>query len=317
MALAAGVAWTWIHARYRRAAVARLVIDIAESPTPGELRERLGRTLGDPSLAIGYPLAGGELVDADGQAIVLEGDVTPLIRGAETLALLSHRPGLLNDPALAEEVARAAHLALEHERLQAEVRAELEELRKSRSRVVAAGDSERHRLERDLHDGAQQRLAAIALSLGLLRSTDAAHHSQIDEAQAELDAALASLREVGHGLFPALLAEEGLAAALEALTEEAPVEIEIGPFPQARLDPALEAAAYFLVSEALKRSRGVPDRLVVRMEQNRLVVDVIADIPAGELVGLEDRAGAVGGTLDVRRHAGGRVSIRAEIPCGS
>jgi signal transduction histidine kinase len=317
VALAAGVAWTWIQGRHRRAAVARLVIDIAESPTPGGLRERLGRTLGDPSLAIGYPLAGGELVDADGQAIVLEGDVTPLIRGEQTLALLSHRPGLLNDPALAEEVARAAHLALEHERLQAEVRAELEELRKSRSRVVAAGDGERHRLERDLHDGAQQRLAAIALRLGLLRSTDAAHHSQIDEAQAELDAALASLREVGHGLFPALLAEEGLAAALEALTEEAPVEIEIGPFPQARLDPALEAAGYFLVSEALKRSRGVPDRLVVRVEQNRLVVDVIADIPAGELVGLEDRAGAVGGTLDVRRRAGRLVSIRAEIPCGS
>ena len=163
----------------------------------------------------------------------------------------------------------------------------------------------------------QQRLAAIALSLGLLRSTDAAHHLQIDEAQAELDAALASLREVGHGLFPALLAEEGLAAALEALTEEVPVEIEIGPFPQARLDPALEAAAYFLVSEALNRSRDVPDRLVVRMEQNRLVVDVIADIQACELVGLEDRAGAVGGTLDVRPQAGRRVSIRVEIPCGS
>ena len=114
-----------------------------------------------------------------------------------------------------------------------------------------------------------------------------------------------------------MLAEEGLAAALEALTEEAPVEIEIGPFPQARLDPALETAAYFLVSEALKRSRGVPDRLVVRMEQDRLVVDVSADIPAGELVALEDRAGAVGGTLDVRRHADRRVSIRAEIPCGS
>ena len=217
VALAAGVGWTWIHARYRRAEVARLVIEIAESPVPGELRARLGRMLGDPSLAIGYPLAGGKLVDADGRAIALEGDVTPLIRGNETLALLSHRPGLLNDPALAEEVARAAHLALEHERLQAEVRAELEELRRSRSRVVAAGDSERHRLERDLHDGAQQRLAALSLSLGLLRSTDDTHHAEIDEAQAELERALSSLREVGHGLFPALLADEGLAAALAAL----------------------------------------------------------------------------------------------------
>ena len=98
------------------------MIDIAESPMPGELGARLGRMLGDPSLAIAYPLAGGRLVDADGRAIVLEGDVTPLVRGGATLALLSHRPGLLNDPVLAEEVARAAHLALEHERLQAEVR---------------------------------------------------------------------------------------------------------------------------------------------------------------------------------------------------
>ena len=91
VAIAAGVAWTWIRARYRRAEVARLVIEIAESPVPGELRARLGRMLGDPSLAIGYPLADGRLVDADGRAIVLEGDVTPLIRGGETLALLSHR----------------------------------------------------------------------------------------------------------------------------------------------------------------------------------------------------------------------------------
>jgi signal transduction histidine kinase len=317
VAIAAGVSWAFIRARYRRAEVARLIVDSAESPVPGELRARLGRLLGDPSLEIGYPLAGGRLVDADGGTIAFEGDVTPLVSRGETVALLSHRRGLLEDPALAEEVAGAARLALEHERLQAELRAELEELRASRTRVVAAADDERHRLERDLHDGAQQRLVALSLRLGLLRSTDAAHRSQIDEAQAELDAALASLREVGHGLFPALLAEEGLAAALEALTEEAPVEIEIGPFPQARLDPALEAAAYFLVSEALKRSRGVPDRLVVRMEQNRLVVDVIADIPAGELVGLEDRAGAVGGTLDVRRHGNQGVSIRVEIPCGS
>ncbi len=317
IALAAGVAWAWIRARYRRAAVARLVVDIAESPAPGELCERLGRMLGDPSLEIGYPLAGGRLVDADGRAIALEGDVTPLVRGAETVALLSHRPGLLDDPALAEEVAApptwrsSTNGCRRRSGRSSRSCARREAGWSPPGTASVTGSSETSTTERS--SGSSPSRSAS----GSLRSTDAAHHSQIDEAQAELDAALASLREVGHGLFPALLAEEGLAAALEALTEEAPVEIEIGPFPQARLDPALEAAAYFLVSEALKRSRGVPDRLVVRMEQNRLVVDVIADIPAGELVGLEDRVGAVGGTLDVRRQAGGRVSIRAEIPCGS
>jgi signal transduction histidine kinase len=317
VALAAGVGWTWIRARYRRAEVARLVIDIAESPVPGELRLRLGRMLGDPSLAIGYPLGGGRLVDAAGRAIVLAGEVTPLIRGGETLALLSHRAGLLNDPALAEEVAHTAHLALENERLQAEVQAELEELRRSRSRVVAAGDGERHRLERDLHDGAQQRLTALSLSLGLLRSTDDAHHAQIDEAQAELAMALASLREVGHGLFPTLLADEGLAPALAALTEEAPVEIELDNLSDARLDASVEAATYFVVAETLRRSRRTPQRVYVARTGLRVVVETVADLPASELVHLKDRVGAAGGVLEIARRADGMLSIRAELPCAS
>ena len=215
----------------------------------------------------------------------------------------------------------AARLALENERLQAEVRAQLEQLRSSRTRVIATGDAERRRLERDLHDGAQQRLVGLSLQLGLTRSRlgaqpDAALVAQIDEAEAELGAALAGLREVGHGLFPALLAEEGLAVALEALTEEAPVEIEIGALPE-RLDASVEAAAYFVVSEALKRSRRIPDRLAVRAEDNRLLVEVEADIADSEIVGLEDRVGAVGGTLEVVREADGRARIRVEIPCGS
>jgi signal transduction histidine kinase len=317
VATAAGVAWTWIRAHYRRAEVARLVIDIAESPVPGELRARLGRMLGDPSLAIGYPLANGSLVDADGRAIALEGEVTPLIRGGETLALLSHRRGLLNDPTLGEEVARAAHLVLEHERLQAEVRAELEELRRSRSRVVTAGDSERHRLERDLHDGAQQRLAALSLSLGLLHATDDAHHAQIDEAQAELDAALSSLREVGHGLFPALLADEGLAVALAALTEETPVEIELDGLLEARFDASVEAAAYFVVTEMLRRARSTPQRIAVSRTDDGVVVETEGDLPTAELVQLEDRVGAAGGTLETTRRTDGTVRIRAELPCAS
>ena len=223
--------------------------------------------------------------------------------------------------ALAEEVAAAARLALENERLQAEVRAQLEHLRSSRTRVIATGDAERRRLERDLHDGAQQRLVGLSLQLGLTRSRlgpqpDAALVARIDEAEAELGAALAGLREVGHGLFPALLAEEGLAVALEALTEEAPVEIEIGALPE-RLDASVEAAAYFVVSETLKRARSIPDRLVARTEGDQLVVEVEADIADSEIVGLEDRVGAAGGTLEVVREADGRASIRVEIPCGS
>jgi signal transduction histidine kinase len=321
IALAAGVVWGWLRARHTRAAVASLVVEAAASPAPGGLRDKLARMLRDPSVKVGYRLDDGRLVDGLGRAVLLDAEVTPLVRGGESVALLSHRPGLLDDPDLTNEVAAAARLAFENERLQAELRAQLEHLRTSRARVVAQGDAERRRLERDLHDGAQQRLVGLSLQLGLARSRlgsqgDSVLLAQIDEAEAELETALDELRELAHGLFPALLAKEGLAAALEALTEEAPVEIEIGALPQS-LSSTAEAAAYFVVSEAIKRSRDIPDKLAARGEGDKLVVELEADIAAGEIVALEDRVGAAGGTLEVARQADGRTRICAELPCGS
>jgi signal transduction histidine kinase len=321
IALAAGVVWGWLRARHTRAAVASLVVEAAASPAHGGLRDKLAGMLRDPSVKVAYRLDDGRLVDALGRAVVLDGEVTPLVRGGESVALLSHRPGLLDDPDFADEVAAAARLALENERLQAETRAQLEHLRTSRARVVAQGDAERRRLERDLHDGAQQRLVGLSLELGLARSrlgsqADPALLAQIDEAAAELETALDELRELAHGLFPALLAKEGLAAALEALTEEAPVEIEIGALPQS-LSSTTEAAAYFVVSEAIKRSRDTPDKLAARGEGDKLVVELEADITASEIVALKDRVGAAGGTLEVARQADGRTRICAELPCGS
>jgi signal transduction histidine kinase len=321
IALAAGVVWGWLRARHTRAAVASLVVEAGASPAPGGLRDKLAGMLRDPSVKVAYRLDDGRLVDGLGRAIVLDGEVTPLVRGREGVALLSHRPGLLDDPDLTNEVAAAARLAFENERLQAEMRAQLEHLRTSRARVVAQGDAERRRLERDLHDGAQQRLVGLSLELGLARSRlgsqpDSALLAQIDEAAAELETALDELRELAHGLFPALLAREGLAAALEALTEEAPVEIKIGALPQS-LSSTAEAAAYFVVSEAIKRSRDIPDKLAARGKGDKLVVELEADIAASEIVALEDRVGAAGGTLEVARNADGRTRIRAELPCGS
>jgi signal transduction histidine kinase len=321
IALAAGVVWGWLRARQTRAAVASLVVEAAASPAYGGLRDKLAGMLRDPSVKVAYRLDDGRLVDGLGRAVVLDGEVTPLVRGGESVALLSHRPGLLDDPDLTNEVAAAARLAFENERLQAELRAQLEHLRTSRARVVAQGDAERRRLERDLHDGAQQRLVGLSLQLGLARSRlgsqpDSVLLAQIDEAEAELETALDELRELAHGLFPALLAKEGLAAALEALTEEAPVEIEIGALPQP-LSSTTEAAAYFVVSEAIKRSRDTPDKLAARGEGDKLVVELEADITASEIVALEDRVGAAGGTLELARQADGRTRIRAELPCGS
>lgn len=319
LALASAVAWRWLRARRTRREVARLVVDLAGSPAPGDLRAALAEALGDPSLELGYPLADGRLVDAGGRPVVLSGEVSALVREGREVAVVSHRAGLLDDPGLVDELAAATRLALENERLRAEARAQLEDLRASRVRVIATGDSERRRLERDLHDGAQQQLVALAFSLRLARSglgadADSSLLARLDEADGELRTALAELRELANGIFPAVLADEGLAAALEALREEARIPIEITRLPDQRLGSATEAAAYFLVSETIRRGTASALRVDVERRDGRLVIEVEGDGGPGELVELEDRVGALDGTLRVGDH-GERVRVTAEIPC--
>ena len=322
--IALAVASLWGTARHWgiRSALASLVVDRTGSPAPRSLRELLVATLGDTSLQIAYPLADGRLVDAHGHSVALEGDVTPVVRNDETVALLSHRPGLLDDPGLVEEVAATAHLALENEQLQAEARAQLDDLRASRTRIIESGDAERRRLERDLHDGAQQRLVDLSLALRLARSqlgaeADPALLARFDEAESELQAALAELRELARGIFPAVLAEEGLAAALEALVEDAQIPIELRALPDERLDAAVEAAGYFVVSEtATRRTAGTLKVSAARID-GCLVVEVEGEEAPEQILDLEDRVGALNGSVEVVRNDEGRVTIRAEIPCES
>jgi signal transduction histidine kinase len=321
-ALALGVVWAWVQARRTRSSLARLVIEFADAPPAGGLRDALAATLADPSLRLAYPLQDERLVDVRGRPIELEGEVTPIVHAGREVALLAHRPGLLDDPALAEEVAAAARLALENERLQAETRAQLEDLRASRSRIVETGDAERRRLERDLHDGAQQRLVALSLALRLARSgmgssRDPALPARIDEAEAELRAALGELRELARGIFPAALAEEGLAAAVEALAEEAQVSLAITALPEERLDPSVEAAAYFVVSETVRQNAASALGVCAERRNGRLIVDVTADTAPEPFVDLEDRVGALDGTVEVVRGPSRPLTIRAEIPCES
>jgi signal transduction histidine kinase len=322
LALAAGVAWSWLRGRRTRDAVARLVVELAGSPAPGGLRDVLAATLGDPSLQLAYPLADGRRVDAQGRPLSLEGTVTPLVRGGRQVAFLAHRAGLLDDPGLTEEVAAASRLALEHERLRAELGAQLQDLRASRARIIATGDAERRRLERDLHDGAQQRLVSLSLSLRLARSklqpaADPGQRSRIDRAEDELGIALGELRELAHGIFPAVLADEGLAAAVEALAEEATVPIRITALPEGRLDPAVETAAYFVVAEVVRHS-GTMVTIGATRRDGQLLVEITRDGDTPEdLIDLQDRVGALDGRLQVLHQPGGRVRIRAEIPCES
>jgi signal transduction histidine kinase len=319
---ALATAWAWARLRRARADVARLVIDLAEAPPPGGLRDVLAAIVADPSLVVAYPLEGADrLVDAHGRPIELPLGAarTTLVDDDRPVAVLAHAPGLLDDAQLVGEASAAARLALENERLHAEIAARLEELRRSRARIVDTADAERRRLERDLHDGAQQRLVGLSLTLGLVRSRlapGAEGAAALDAADAELRSAVEDLRDLAHGLFPSVLADEGVGAAIEALAEEARVPVTIGGLPDARFEPAVETAAYTVVAEVARAATGA---VAVRADRAGGMLVVVVETPPGaepDLVALRDRLGALDGSLTVDRRDG-RERFRAEVPCAS
>jgi signal transduction histidine kinase len=323
VAVAAAVVTAWARERAARTTIARITVELGEGPASGGLRDALARALVDPGLQLAYRLDDGRYVDAHGSAVALPAGagraMTPIMRAGQCVAVLVHRADLLDDPGLVEEVGAAAGLALTHERLQAEARAHLEDLRASRARTVEAGDAERRRLERDLHDGAQQRLVVLSLALRLLRSeVDGAGAARVDAAEAELQGALAELHDLARGIYPAVLADEGVAAAIEALAEIGDVPVTVASVPGERLAPAVEAAAYFLVAEVLKRSATTGMTVEATRSDGRLHVRIDGGGTLDdELVDLRDRIGALDGELTVARRADGHVTIRAEVPCES
>jgi signal transduction histidine kinase len=251
-ALAAAMGWPAIALRLTRYRLVRSLVDATRIPPIGGLSTALADLLHDPSARPLYPLHDGRLVDAAGVVSQMPDDqtaATRLTRGEQTVAYLLHRPGRL-DEGTTGEVVQAARLALDNERLHAEREAQLRELRESRRRIVATADRERRSLERDLHDGAQQKVLALALTLRLARlrsSTGDASSVRLSEAEDEVATALAELRTVARGLFPTELADEGLEAALESFTESTPNPITIDALVPDRLPASVEAAAYFSV----------------------------------------------------------------------
>jgi signal transduction histidine kinase len=326
IAMAAGVELEGVRARRARQQVAQIVLDLTGSPPAGQLRDRLAATLGDPALGLAYAVGGGHLADAHGRLVELipeEGRTdTRVERGTQLVAIVSHRTDLLDDPERLDESIAAARLAVENERLHAETQVQLEDLRASRVRIVDTADRERRRLERDLHDGAQQRLVHLSMAVGLARlrqggDADGVRASRLAEVDVELREALADLREVAHGIYPTELAE-GLAAGITVLAEGAPIPLQILAMPVGRLDPRVEAAAYFVIAEAAFQASATKATVRVDRLDGRLVIDIDAYGPRPvNMVGLEDRVGALGGTVSIRFSSGGRHSIHAEIPCAS
>ena len=326
---------TLVRARMiQTGAVGRLIARLGEAPGRGQLRDELARALGDPTIELVYWLPDGErFVDARGRTVQLPAPgsgrgVTRIERDGELVAAIVH--DALNFDRELDAIGAAAAIALENERLDAELRAKVAELRESRSRMLRIGLEERRRLERDLHDGAQQRLVSMALGMRLARDRmredpDAAERL-LDGAGSELEAALEELRELARGIHPAVLSDRGLDAALETLARRAPLPVELNRDARERLPESIELAAYFVVSEALTNVAKYADathaQVNVARRNGKLLVEVTDDGVGGAdpgngtgLRGLADRLAVIEGRLEVESPPGAGTTIRARIPC--
>jgi signal transduction histidine kinase len=321
--LALGLAWAVVRGRVQRRSVARIVSELGEAPAPGSLESALAGAIGDPRLRIAYWLpTSRRYVDGRGHPVEepiagSERAVTPLVRDGRRVALVTHGAAVTE---LEREIGAAVRLALENERLQAEVLAQLHDLRLSRMRIVEAADFERRRLERDLHDGAQQSLLALSYDLRLARTGaeaegDAETASLLSQATGDAQAALAELRELAQGIHPAILTEAGLAPALATLADAAPLAVEFGETAAERYPAPVETAAYFVVAEAIDDAarRGASYAIVsAPRHDEQLLVEVEDDGSerTSTMIHLVDRVGAIGGRFEVEP-----TTLRAEIPC--
>ena len=331
------VVYVFLQRRLSRGNVAGLVVELGRPSDSTELGRALARALGDPSLELAFWFpAERRYVDGDGGFVNVpepggKRSATSVERDGQPVAVLIHDPVLDHNAELVQSVCAAASLALENERLQAELRARLVELQASRTRLVEATDAERRRIERDLHDGTQQRLVQIAMSLGLLERKLPAGVADVQplvqETRQALAVALEELRELTHGINPPLLVERGLPAALEELCRRAALPTRLQTSIDRRLSDQLESAAYFVASEALanaaKHSHGSEVRVTAADEDRRLVIEIADDGIGGAITsggsglrGLADRVEALGGSFTISSPPGRGTTLRAEIPCG-
>jgi len=328
-----------VRSRYTRAgAVGELIERLSAGEGRGSLRRLLADALGDPSLQLLYwrPRA-GQYVSHAGHPVELPAPgsgrtVTEVERDGERIGAIIHDEQLVDEPELVRMVAGSTALALENERLEAELRARVDELERSRSRVMEISLRERRRLERDLHDGAQQRLVALSLQIGMaqkmIADKPALAGRLLDSAREELRVALGELRELARGIHPAILTDRGLRPALEALAARTPIPVDLAAMPTERLPPSIEAAAYFVVAESLtnvtKYAHAERASVHIARDNGFAVVEVRDDGVGGAdpqigtgLRGLADRVAALDGRFEVLSPPGQGTIVRANIPCAS
>ena len=302
-----------------------------------ELQTALGRTLGDPTLVLAHRLPESRgYADASGRPVLVP-PVTPgrasvsIEHDERAVAALVYDASLDDDPEMVEAVRSAATMALDNERLLAESEARLAEVQASRRRIVAAGDAERRRLERDLHDGAQQRLVSLSLQLRMLRSDIRRDPGQAEQLAAaasdELAHSLAELRELARGIHPATL-DHGLGSALESLAARSAVATVVSCEGPVDVPREVELALYFVACESLANVGKYAEATAASVRLSRTVTGVaieIADDGVGGadaargsgLHGLADRVEALHGSLHVTSPSGAGTVVTAELPCAS
>jgi signal transduction histidine kinase len=329
LAVALALLFGLLRAELARGTVADLVLELSHVP-PGEVRDALARALHDESLQVAYWLPMRRIyVDEVGRAVDLPEDGLAVTK-LDDIAAIVHDPEL--DPELVESAGAAARLALHNARLQADVSAQLAKVQESRRRIVAAGDEERRKIERDLHDGAQQRLVALALELRIAQRQLGKESPELDSllgaAVSELQVAVEELRELARGVHPAVLTEEGLAGALLSLASRTPLPIRIDATDD-RFPSEIEAAAYFVACEAIanavKHAHATEIRVSAERRNGTLVIEVEDDGVGGAgengsgsgLRGLVDRVEAHGGTLRIESEPGAGTRVIGELPCAS
>ncbi|HEY6525508.1 MAG TPA: ATP-binding protein [Solirubrobacteraceae bacterium] len=317
--------------------VSRIVDQALRSSRLTDVIETLPAAIGDPELAFGFWVPGREWVRTDGEPLATPPQesgrvMTTIDRKGRPLAAIVHRAQLEESPELIHAIVATSLLVVENATLEAELRAAIRDLRDSRARVIRAGDVERRRIQRDLHDGAQQRLVALRIKMaasGDHMSTDAGGREHIVELCADVDRALAEIRGLARGIFPPVLADLGLAEALHAAALESPLRVRVETaLPRQRYAPDVEAAVYFCAVEALQNATkhaGSDARVTVTLAESDgdLSVSVRDDGRGFDpsrrrggsgLTGMQDRLGAVGGLIMIESAPGSGTTIHATVP---
>ena len=324
--LAAGLTWVVLRELGTRRSVARLAAQLGAAPAPGDLRDVLASALRDESLEIAYWLPDEQrYVDAGGHRVEPRPGpaqtATTIARDGQPVAVVIHDRSLAATHDLEQEIGAASRLAVDNERLHAAALAQLADLRAARARIVEAADDTRRQLERNLHDGAQQRLLALSYELQLAEADatttgDPRLAAVLATAGNKAATALVELRDLAHGIFPMILTEAGLGAALATYVDTAPLRVDLAGVPDDRVGDDAEIAAYLSVVAVIERAvHRSASRLAITFTRSAADLDIDSVDDATEsrtddLIHVADRVGALGGQIAVN---GNRV--RAVIPC--